>query len=185
MAKTKNRASRKKAAVKKINQAKAKEPEMYEGFMRIPLNNSFTQDEIRIRTEYEDDWVSRKVRAKIMNEPRMFVVTAHVFMTDGKRYCATIDYQSYGGRETIPDAANMAVDAARGGSGLMNMSESYIIVRAQKDMTKFPKEIDVEALKAKQQNKVPIMGLVKPFDCDYLRDELTKGEIAWTRQQWL
>lgn len=178
MAKAKNRASRKKAQEKKVNQVKAGKPEMYEGFMRIPLNNSFTQDEIRIRTEYEDDWVSRKVRAKIMNEPRMFVVTAHVFMTDGKRYCATIDYQSYGGRETIPDAANMAVDAARGGSGLMNMSESYIIVRAQKDMTKFPKEIDVEALKAKQQKKVPIMGLVKPFDYDYLWDELTKGEIA-------
>lgn len=178
MAKIKNRDKRKKAAVKKANQVKAGKPEMYEGFMRIPLNNSFTPNEVRIRTEYEGDWISPKVRATIMNEPRMFVVTAHVFMTDGKRYCATIEYQSYGGRETIPDAANMAVDAARGGSGLMNMSESYIIVRAQKDMTKFPKEIDVEALKAKQQKKVPIMGLVKPFDYDYLWDELTKGEIA-------
>ena len=175
MAKTKNRDKRKKAQTKKINQAKASKPEMYEGFMRIPLNNSFTPDEVRIRTEYEGDWLNRKLRATIMNEPRMFVVTAHVFMIDGKRYCATIEYQSYGGRETIPDAANMAVDAARNGSGLMDMSKTYIIVRAQKDMTKFPKEIDVEALQAKQKKKVPIMGLVKPFDYDYLWNELEKG----------
>jgi hypothetical protein len=171
MAKTKNRDKRKKVAQKKVNQASAGKPEMYEGYMKVPLNNSFTPNEVRIRTEYEGDWVNRKVRATIMNEPRMFVVTAHVFMTDGKRYCATIEYQSYGGRETIPDAANMACDAARNGSGLMNLKESYVIIRAQKDMTKFPKEIDVEALKAKQQKKVPIMGLVNPFDYDYLWEE--------------
>ncbi|MGO2504797.1 MAG: hypothetical protein ACTH7L_01640 [Psychrobacter alimentarius] len=175
MAKTKNRDKRKKVAQRKANQASASKPEMYEGFMRVPLNNSFTSDEVRIHTEYEGDWVSRKMRKKIMNEPRMFVVTAHVYMNDGKRYCATIEYQSYGGRETIPDAANMACDAARNGSGLMNLKESYVIIRAQKDMTKFPKEIDVEALKAKQKKKVPIMGLVKPFDYDYLWDEVEKG----------
>ena len=178
MAKAKNRDKRKKAQTKKINQAKASKPEMYEGFMRIPLNNSFTPDEVRIRTEYEGEWLNRKLRAKIMNEPRMFVVTAHVFMTDGKRYCATIEYQSYGGRETIPDAANMAVDAARNGSGLMDMSKTYIIVRAQKDMTKFPKEIDVEALQAEQQKKAPVMGLVQPYDYEYLWDEFTKEAKA-------
>ena len=178
MAKAKNRDKRKKAQTKKINQAKASKPEMYEGFMRIPLNNSFTPDEVRIRTEYEGEWLNRKLRAKIMNEPRMFVVTAHVFMTDGKRYCATIEYQSYGGRETIPDAANMAVDAARNGSGLMDMSKTYIIVRAQKDMTKFPKEIDVEALQAEQQKKAPVIGLVQPYDYEYLWDEFTREAKA-------
>ena len=85
MSKIKNRDKRKKSAIKKANQVKASKPEMYEGFMRIPLNNSFTPNEVRIRTEYEGDWISPKVRATIMNEPRMFVVTAHVFMTDGKR----------------------------------------------------------------------------------------------------
>ncbi|PLT21113.1 hypothetical protein [Psychrobacter sp. MES7-P7E] len=178
MAKAKNRDKRKKAAVKKANQVKAGKPEMYEGFMRIPLNNSFTSDEVRIHTEYEGDWLDRKLRATIMNEPRMFVVTAHVFMIDGKRYCATIEYQSYGGRETIPDAANMAVDAARNGSGLMDMSKTYIIVRAQKDMTKFPKEIDVEELQAKQHKKAPIMGLAQPFDYNYLFDEFVKESKA-------
>lgn len=175
MAKTKNRDKRKKVEQRKVNQASAGKPEMYEGFMRVPLNTSFTGNEVRSHTEYEGDWVSRKMRATIMNEPRIFVVTAHVFMTDGKRYCATIEYQGYGGRETIPDAANMACDAARNGSGLMNLKESYVIIRAQKDMTKFPKEIDVEALKAKQQKKVPIMGLVKPFDYDHLWHELEEG----------
>lgn len=178
MAKIKNRDKRKKAAVKKANQVKAGKPEMYEGFMRIPLNNSFTPNEVRIRTEYEGDWISPKVRATIMNEPRMFVVTAHVFMIDGKRYCATIEYQSYGGRETIPDAANMAVDAARNGSGLMNMSETYIIVRACKDMSKFPKEIDIDALMAERQKQAPIMGLVQPFDYNYLFEEFVKEAKA-------
>lgn len=178
MAKAKNRASRKKAQVKKVNQAKAGKAEMYEGYMKVPLNNSFTPNEVRIRTEYEGEWVNRKVRATIMNEPRMFVVTAHVFMTDGKRYCATIEYQGYGGRETIPDAANMAVDAARGGSGLMNMSESYVIVRAQKDMTKFPKEIDVEALMAERQKQAPVMGVAQPFDYNYLFEEFIKDAKA-------
>ena len=174
MSKPKNRDKRKKLAQRKRNQEKASKPEMYEGFMKVPLNNSFTPDEVRIHTEYEGDWVSSKLRATIMNEPRMFVVTAHVFMTDGKRYCATIEYQSYGGRETIPDAANMAVDAARNGSGLMDMSKTYIIVRAQKDMTKFPKEIDVEALQAKQQKKTPVMGLAQPFDYNYLFEEFVR-----------
>lgn len=171
MAKIKNRDKRKKAAVKKANQVKAGKPEMYEGYMKIPLDTSLTGDQVRNRTEYFDEWISPKVRKEILESPRKFVVTGHVCMADGEMYCATIDYQGYGDRRTIPDAANMAVDAARNGSGLMDMSKTYIIVRAQKDMSKFPKEIDVEALKAKQKKKVPIMGLVKPFDYDYLWDE--------------
>lgn len=178
MAKAKNRDKRKKAQEKKVNQVKAGKPEMYEGFMRIPLNNSFTSEEVRIRTEYEGEFLNLKKRIEIMNEPRMFVVTAHVYMSDGIRYCATIDYQSFGGRETIPEAANMAVDAARNKSGAMQMSDSYIVVRAQKDMSKFPKEIDIEALKAKQQKKVPVMGLVKPFDYNYLFEEFVKEAKA-------
>lgn len=171
MAKTKNRDKRKKAAVKKANQVKAGKPEMYEGYMKIPLDTSLTGDQVRNRTEYFDEWVSPKVRKEILESPRKFVVTGHVHI-DGKMYCATIDYQGYGDRRTIPDAANMAFDAARNGSGAIIMSKSYVVVRAQKDMTKFPKEIDVEALKAKQQKKVPIMGLVQPFDYDYLWDEI-------------
>lgn len=145
---------------------------MYEGYMKIPLDTSLTGDQVRYRTEYFDEWVSPKVRKEILESPRKFVVTGHVCMADGEMYCATIDYQGYGDRRTIPDAANMAFDAARNGSGLMNLKESYVIIRAQKDMTKFPKEIDVEALKAKQKKKVPIMGLVKPFDYDYLWEEM-------------
>ena len=38
---------------------------MYEGYMKVPLNNSFTPNEVRIRTEYEGDWINRKVRATI------------------------------------------------------------------------------------------------------------------------
>ena len=51
MAKTKNRASRKKAQVKKVNQAKAGKAEMYEGYLKIPLDNSFTADEVRNSTK--------------------------------------------------------------------------------------------------------------------------------------
>ena len=178
MAKIKNRDKRKKAAVKKANQVKAGKPEMYEGFMKIPLDTSLTGDQVRYRTEYFDEWVSPKVRKEILESPRKFVVTGHVCMADGEMYCATIDYQGYGDRRTIPDAANMAFDAARNGSGAVIMSKSYVVVRAQKDMSKFPKEIDIEAIKAEQQKKAPVMGLVQPFDYEYLWDEFTKEAKA-------
>lgn len=175
MAKAKNRDKRKKAAVKKANQVKASKPEMYEGYMKIPLDTSLTGDQVRNRTEYFDEWVSPKVRKEILESPRKFVVTGHVCMADGEMYCATIDYQGYGDRRTIPDAANMAFDAARNGSGAVIMSKSYVVVRAQKDMSKFPKEIDIEAIKAEQQKKAPVMGLMKPYDYDYLWDEIERG----------
>lgn len=178
MAKIKNRDKRKKAAVKKANQAKAGKPEMYEGYMKIPLDTSLTGDQVRNRTEYFDEWVSPKVRKEILESPRKFVVTGHVCMADGEMYCATIDYQGYGDRRTIPDAANMAFDAARNGSGAVIMSKSFVVVRAQKDMSKFPKEIDIEAIKAEQQKKAPVMGLVQPFDYEYLWDEFTKEAKA-------
>ena len=175
MAKIKNRDKRKKAAVKKANQVKAGKPEMYEGYMKIPLDTSLTGDQVRNRTEYFDEWVSPKVRKEILESPRKFVVTGHVCMADGEMYCATIDYQGYGDRRTIPDAANMAFDAARNGSGAVIMSKSFVVVRAQKDMSKFPKEIDIEAIKAEQQKKAPVMGLVQPYDYEYLWDEIERG----------
>lgn len=175
MAKIKNRDKRKKAAVKKANQVKAGKPEMYEGYMKIPLDTSLTGDQVRNRTEYFDEWISPKVRKEILESPRKFVVTGHVCMADGEMYCATIDYQGYGDRRTIPDAANMAFDAARNGSGAVIMSKSYVVVRAQKDMSKFPKEIDIEAIKAEQQKKAPVMGLVQPYDYEYLWDEIERG----------
>lgn len=178
MAKIKNRDKRKKAAVKKANQVKAGKPEMYEGYMKIPLDTSLTGDQVRNRTEYFDEWVSPKVRKEILESPRKFVVTGHVCMADGEMYCATIDYQGYGDRRTIPDAANMAFDAARNGSGAVIMSKSYVVVRAQKDMSKFPKEIDIDAIKAEQQKKAPVMGLVQPYDYEYLWDEFTKEAKA-------
>ena len=178
MAKAKNRDKRKKAAVKKANQVKAGKPEMYEGYMKIPLDTSLTGDQVRYRTEYFDEWLSPKVRKEILESPRKFVVTGHVCMADGEMYCATIDYQGYGDRRTIPDAANMAFDAARNGSGAVIMSKSYVVVRAQKDMSKFPKEIDIDAIKAEQQKKAPVMGLVQPYDYEYLWDEFTKEAKA-------
>ena len=178
MAKIKNRDKRKKAAVRKANQVKAGKPEMYEGYMKIPLDTSLTGDQVRYRTEYFDEWVSPKVRKEILESPRKFVVTGHVCMADGEMYCATIDYQGYGDRRTIPDAANMAFDAARNGSGAVIMSKSFVVVRAQKDMSKFPKEIDIEVIKAEQQKKAPVMGLVQPFDYEYLWDEFTKEAKA-------
>ncbi len=178
MAKAKNRDKRKKAAVRKANQVKAGKPEMYEGYMKIPLDTSLTGDQVRNRTEYFDEWISPKVRKEILESPRKFVVTGHVCMADGEMYCATIDYQGYGDRRTIPDAANMAFDAARNGSGAVIMSKSYVVVRAQKDMSKFPKEIDIEAIKAEQQKQAPVMGLVQPYDYEYLWDEFTKEAKA-------
>lgn len=168
MAKLKNRAKRKKAVERKINQEKAKKPILYEGYMKIPLDNMLSSDDVRNRTEYFDEWAGIDKRREILESPRKFIVTGHVRMIDGVMYCATIEYQGYGDKRTIPDAANMAFNEARNGSGAVIMSESYVVVRAQKDMSKFPKEIDVEALIAEREVRKPIMGLFNPYTYDYL-----------------
>ena len=131
MAKAKNRASRKKAQEKKVNQVKAGKPDYFDGYLKIPLDNMLEADEVRNRSEFYGEW-DRK-RAEILSEPRLFKVTAHIFNSKGDKAVATIDYQSAGTNYSIAEAATIAFDAARNGTADMNMRESYIVIRAQKN----------------------------------------------------
>lgn len=81
-------------------------------------------------------------------------------------------------RDKRKKAAVKKANQVKNGSGLMDMSKTYIIVRAQKDMTKFPKEIDIEAIKAEQQKQAPVMGVAQPFDYNYLFEEFVKEAKA-------
>lgn len=131
MAKAKNRNKRKKATQKKLNQSRAKEPQYYEGYLKIPLDNMLEADEVRKRSEFYGDWEQKS--PEILGEPRLFKVTAHIYNSKGDKAVATIDYQSAGTNYSIAEAATIAFDAARNGTADMNMRESYIVVRAQKE----------------------------------------------------
>lgn len=131
MAKTKNRDKRKKAAQRKANQAKAKEPQYYEGYLKIPLDNMLDGDEVRKRSEFYGDWEQKS--PEILGQPRLFKVTAHIYNSKGAKAVATIDYQSAGTNYSIAEAATIAFDAARNGTADMNMRESYIVIRAQRE----------------------------------------------------
>ena len=131
MAKIKNRDKRKKVAQRKANQASAGKAEYYDGYLRIPLDNMLDGDEVRNRSVFVGEWHAK--RAEILSEPRLFKVTAHIFNSKGDKAVATIDYQSAGTNESIAEAATMAFDAARNGTADMNMRESYIVVRAQRN----------------------------------------------------
>ena len=131
MAKLKNRDKRKKATQRKANQASAGKPEYYDGYLRIPLDNMLDGDEVRNRSVFVGEWDAR--RAEILSEPRLFKVTAHIFNSKGAKAVATIDYQSAGTNESIAEAATIAFDAARNGTSDMNMRESYIVIRAQRN----------------------------------------------------
>lgn len=131
MAKLKNRDKRKKATQRKANQASAGKPEYYDGYLRIPLDNMLDGDEVRNRSVFVGEWDAR--RAEILSEPRLFKVTAHIFNSKGAKAVATIDYQSAGTNYSIAEAATIAFDAARNGTSDMNMRESYIVIRAQRN----------------------------------------------------
>lgn len=117
--------------------------------------------EAKRRTEYDGDWIDPDMREEILGNPRKFVVTAHITDSKGEQAVATIDYQGYGSRNTIADASIVAFDAAREKKGDIVMRQCHIVVRARKDGSKAPKEIDIEALQASKRK--PIMGLANPM----------------------
>lgn len=88
-------------------------------------------DEVRNRSEFYGEWDHK--RAEILSSPRLFKVTAHIFNSKGDKAVATIDYQSAGTNYSIAEAATIAFDAARNGTADMNMRDSYIVIRAQRE----------------------------------------------------
>lgn len=160
MSKIKNRDKRKKAQARKLNQKRASQPVYYDGYMQIPLDPNLSGEDLKRRTIYEGlDWSDYKTRVEILSSPRLFKVTTHVVNNKGETAVATIDYQGRGDKATLAEASSMAFRAAREDCAAINMSKSSVVIRAQKDLSKAPKEIDVDLLASKK----PIMGRANPF----------------------
>lgn len=100
----------------------------FTGHMRIPLDPTLSDYDIVRRSELVGDWKTKS--KQILKKPRLFTVTAHIFNTNNEKAVTTVNYRSRGGNKTIAEAAIMAFDAARNGTANINMSESYIILKA-------------------------------------------------------
>lgn len=100
----------------------------FTGYMRIPLDQTLTGDEIVQRSELVGDWKTKS--KQILKKPRLFTVTAHIKNTSGDKAVTTVNYRGKGGNKTIAEAAIMAFDAARNGTANIDMSDSHIILRA-------------------------------------------------------
>ena len=46
------------------------------------------------------------------------------------------------------------------------------------ELTKFPKEIDIDALMAERQKQAPVIGVAQPVDYNYLFEEFIKEAKA-------
>lgn len=129
----KNRDKRKKLAAKKKNQAteKTKHIKFFDGYMKVPFDQSLSQAGIRLNSEKTGDWARRS--PFILGESRIYKITAHVFNNDGMKAVSTVDYETDSISRSIAEAASIAFDDAREGSGNIDMSRSYIVIRARKD----------------------------------------------------
>ena len=100
----------------------------FSGFMKVSLDTRLNEKQIIERSELTGDW--HKNSLKILRKPRLFTVTAHIYNSIGAKAVTTINYRGKGGNKTIAEAAIMAFDAARNGTSDIDMSQSYIIIRA-------------------------------------------------------
>lgn len=123
------RLSKKKAQQKRLNKERAQLPPLFfDGYMRIPLNPHLDWLEVRVKTQYFGDW--EKMRGRILGIPRWYRVTSHVFYYDGSKEVATAYYQHTGDNQTLAASAQKAFDGTREGRGDVDMTASYICVRA-------------------------------------------------------
>ncbi len=157
MAKAKNRDKRKKEAQKKLNQAKAKEPQFYDGYMVIPLDPSLSDTQTRDRCQFFDEFRDKGVISEVLGYPHRYKMTAHVFSRQYGKAVATVDKDCLSERRTIPEMAQIAFAAAREKENDIDMPSSYVVLRAQKLTDKERKAIDAERLIEKKQ--VPLMVL--------------------------
>ncbi len=100
----------------------------FTGYMKIPLDPRLSESEIIKRSELVGDWKTKS--RQILKKPRLFIVTAHLFNSNNEKAVTTVNYRSRGGNKTIAEAAVTAFDAARNGTANINMSQSYIILKA-------------------------------------------------------
>lgn len=100
----------------------------FTGYMKIPLCQTLSEQDIIKRSELVGDWKTKSKR--ILRKPRLFTVTAHLFNTNNEKAVTTVNYRSRGGNKTIAEAAIVAFNEARNGTANINMGRSYIILKA-------------------------------------------------------
>lgn len=129
MAKIKNRDKRKKAAQKKLNQSRSKEPPLaFDGRMQIPLDQTLLYTEVKERSNYTGDWSDK--RGRILGKSRYYRITQHIFDREGYEGVATSYFWNRSGREGIAHAAQKAFDDLRGKRMDIDFELSYINVKA-------------------------------------------------------
>lgn len=129
MAKIKNRASRKKAAEKRLNQSRAKLPPLsFDGRMQIPLDQTLLYTEVKERSNYTGAWSDK--RGRILGKSRYYRITQHIFDHEGLEGVATAYFWNRDGREGIAHAAQKAFDDLRGKRMDIDFELSYINVKA-------------------------------------------------------
>lgn len=99
----------------------------FSGYIQIPLDQSLDYRDIKRQTKLVGDWATKS--RQILKKPRKFIVTAHVFNTEGQKAVTTINYQSSGGHNTVAQAATLAFDEARNGTANIDMGKSYVVIR--------------------------------------------------------
>lgn len=156
MAKLKNRATRKKAQVK-IENKKQQENRWYDGFMRVPLDQSLDENQIKNRCEFYGELADASVRNEVLNLPHIYKSTAHVFDNDSNKAVATVNALSVSERKTIPEMSSMAFDAAREGESKLDLTSSYIVVRARKLTERDKLAIKAERLLERKQTPFAVM----------------------------
>lgn len=60
----------------------------YQGYMKVSAN-TFINDEMK--AEYKGDWQNPKKRYKILNKLRSYVITIHLYNSDGDKAVDTMD----------------------------------------------------------------------------------------------
>lgn len=156
MAKHKNRDKRKKAQAK-IENKKAQDNRWYDGFMRVPLDQSLDENQIKNRCEFYGELADAGIRKEVLNLPHIYKSTAHVFDKESNKAVATVHSLSVSERKTIPEMSSMAFDAAREGESKLDLTSSYIVVRARKLTERDKLAIKAERLLERKQTPFAVM----------------------------
>lgn len=136
MSKSKNRDKRKRAANRKKNQEKSIlqnehgiYPLVFKGYMMTSLDPSLPPEELRSKSTYTEDWVTK--RPRIFSKDRRYRVTAHVFRNGVMGEAVATGYlpDRVSERE-IPRMAVESFSGARDQFTDIDMSQVYICIRA-------------------------------------------------------
>lgn len=132
----------------------------YDGYMKIPLDQSLSNEQVQRRSEFHGDFLNAKIRHEVLTLPHIYKVTAHV-AAHGDKAVTTISAKSVSERKSVAEISAMAFDDARAGECKIDMDLSYIILRAKR-LTKREKiALRAEQRVVKKQSPVNVLNYNK------------------------